>query len=96
MFKYWEINIFIFKILSQQIYSMNYYLCLSLGASAGIGRQIALLFTRNGAKIAIAARTVQGLEETRDLCAKHVKQPATDVQYFDYKIVWFNFLRAGT
>ena len=82
-----------FKILDKPIYLMNNRIIierkiitvlvtrLSLGASAGIGRQIALLFTRNGAKVAIAARTVQGLEETRDLCAKHVKQPATDVVF---------------
>ena len=49
------------------------------GASSGIGRAIAELFARNGAQLALFARGVAGLEETKALCSKHVKNPDTDV-----------------
>ncbi|KXS13151.1 NAD(P)-binding protein [Gonapodya prolifera JEL478] len=43
---------------------------LITGASKGIGRDLALLYVLHGARVAICARSVQGLEETRTACIK--------------------------
>jgi NAD(P)-dependent dehydrogenase (short-subunit alcohol dehydrogenase family) len=56
---------------------------LVTGASRGIGREIAVAFCREGARVAVAARDEQALEEVAQLCgpsAIAVKLDVTDEQ----------------
>lgn len=44
--------------------------CIITGASYGVGRQTAIRFAQEGAKLAICARTESKLMETKELCEK--------------------------
>ena len=44
------------------------------GANSGIGREIAIIFARNGAKIVLASRNLSRLEETRSLCLQKTSE----------------------
>ena len=56
------------------------------GASGGLGKQTAIRFAEEGAKLAICARTEEKLEVTKELCEKagaEVEAVVADVCDFD-------------
>ena len=56
------------------------------GASGGLGKQMALRFAQEGAKLAICARREKKLQETKDLCQQagaQVLAMVADVSHHD-------------